>query len=185
MRAHHSMALFALFALLAACSRKPEQFVLFDAEFEFTKADADAHESHHFLKKLNPEQPKDWTSPVDYRNGTVHIRAEVKDKPAGGEITQWVLCYIPNHGTGNGYGCTGTGRYTEKGVYESDVKMTSWWENQAIDWTQGIKEMHLVMKDKDDAGGHAHKRADAEKFFPTRMRITMTQVAAGATFTPP
>ncbi len=169
---------------LLSCSRRPEQFVLLDTDFTFSKADADAHESHFFVKRLNPHQPKDWTTPVDYRNGTVHIRAEVLEKPAGDEVTQWVLCYIPNKGTGNGYGCTGTGEYTKKGVYESDVSMTSWWENQSIVWTEGIKEVHLVMKDTDDAAGHAHKRKDPEKFFPTRMHITMTQVAAGATYRP-
>jgi len=174
---------FAAFCLLSR-SRTPEQFVLVDTEFTFTKADADAHESHFFVKKLNPHQPKDWTKPVDYRNGTVHIRAEVLEKPAGDEVTQWVLCYIPNKGVGNGYGCTGTGEYTKKGVYESDVSMTSWWENQSIVWTDGIKEVHLVMKDTDDAQGHTHKRKDPEKFFPTRMHITMTQVAAGAKYRP-
>jgi hypothetical protein len=44
--------------------------------------------------------------------------------------------------------------------------------------------MHLVMKDNSGGSGHAHKRADAEKFFPTKMRITMIQVAAGSTYDP-
>lgn len=42
--------------------------------------------------------------------------------------------------------------------------------------------MHLVMKD--DSGGHAYKRPDPEKFFPTRVRITMIQVAKGITYDP-
>ena len=71
------------------------------------------------------DRPKDWTSPVDYRTGTVHIRAEVIEKPAGGAPTTWTLCYIPNKGMKAGYGCAGTGVYKEKGVYESDVKKTS------------------------------------------------------------
>ena len=49
---------------LLSCSRAPEQFVLLDTEFTSTKADADAHESHFFVKRLNPHQPKDWTKPV-------------------------------------------------------------------------------------------------------------------------
>src|SRR5262245_28153354 len=102
-----SAAALATLALAVPRAAKAEQFVLFDKQFTFTKVDADASESHYFVKDLNPAQPRDWTSPVDYRNGSVHIRAEVIDKPAGGEITQWVLCYIPNRGTGNGYGCTG------------------------------------------------------------------------------
>jgi hypothetical protein len=164
------------------------QFVLFDVTFTYTKADADnskPSKSHYYVKSapaLNPNRPRDWTSPVDYRNGTVHIRTEVLERPASGEPVQWSLCYIPNKGQGNGYGCTGTDRYTTKGVYEKDVSMTSFWENNAIIWSEGIRQMDLVMKDKD--GNKAHTRTDSEKFFPTRIRIIMIQVAAGSKYNP-
>jgi hypothetical protein len=177
-------------ALLQASSvSSAEQFVLFDVTFTFTKEDADnskPSKSHYYVrgKMLNPDRPKDWTQPVDYRNGTVHIRTEVLDKPAGGEPTTWSLCYIPNKGQKNGYGCTGTVVYRHAGVYEQDVKMTSFWQNDSIVWSEGIKEMHLVMKDGSGGSGHAHKRPDAEKFFPTRVRITMVQVSAGSTYDP-
>ena len=125
---------FASLALLSAapapCSA--EQFTLFDTTFTFTKAEADATSSHYFVRELNPAQPRDWTAPVDYRNGSVHIRLEVLDKPAGSEVTQWSLCYIPNQGIGQGYGCSNSGTYTEEGVHERDDDMTSWWENGAI-----------------------------------------------------
>ncbi len=164
-----------------------EQFVLFDVTFTYTKQDADnskPSKSHYYVKgdQLNPNRPKDWTSPVDYRNGTVHIRAEVLEKPPGGAKTTWTLCYIPNKGQGNGYGCTGTGLYTTPGVYELDVPMTSWWQNEGIVWTEGIKQMDLVIKDDSGGGGHAHKRPDHERFFPTKMRITMVQVSKGSTY---
>ena len=83
-----------------------------------------------------------------------------------------------------GYGCTGTQIYKEKGVYEKDVKMTDFWQNECIVWEEGIKEMHLVMKDDSGGAGHVHKRTDPEKFFPTKMRITMIQVAKGAKYDP-
>jgi hypothetical protein len=133
---------------------------------------------------LNPDRPRDWTAPVDYRNGTVHIRTEVIDKPAGDEPTTWSLCYIPNKGQKNGYGCTGTVVYREKGVYEQDVSMKSFWQNDSIVWSEGIKQMDLVIKDASGGGGHAHKRPDHEKFFPTRVRITMVQVSAGSKYDP-
>ena len=84
-----------------------EQFVLFDVTFTYTKADADnstPSKSHYYVRgdNLNADRPRDWTSPVDYRNGTVHIRTEVLEKPEGGEPTTWTLCYIPNRGQGNG-----------------------------------------------------------------------------------
>src|SRR5262245_21574184 len=155
---------------------KTQQFVLFDATFTFTKEDADnskPSKSHYYVrgKMLNAERPKDWTSPIDYRNGTVHIRAEVIEKPEGGTPTTWTLCYIPNKGLKAGYGCTSTPVFKEKGVFEKDVKMAEFWQNDCIVWDEGIKEMHLVIKD--DKNLHAHKRTDPEKFFPTKVRITM------------
>jgi len=166
-----------------------EQFVLFDVTFTYTKEDADhskPSKSHYYVRgpMLNPDRPRDWTKPVDYRNGTVHIRTEILEKPPGGEPTTWSLCYIPNRGQGNGYGCTGTVVYREKGIYEQDVPMKSFWQNQAIVWTEGIKQMDLVIKDNSGGKGHAHKRPDSEKFFPTKVRITMVQVSAGSTYDP-
>ena len=173
--------------LLAPRAARAEQFVLFDVTFPFTKMDADTStpsKSHYYVKgeAINPKRPRDWTSPVDYRGGTVHIRIEVLDRPEGGEPTQWSLCYIPNKGQKNGYGCTGTPVYTAKGVYEKDVSMTRFWENDSIIWTEGIKQMDLVMKD--GKGVHAHKSAEPERFFPTRVRITMVQVSAGEKYDP-
>jgi len=170
-------------------AQHPRQFVLFDVEFTYSKEDADnskPSKSHYYVTgdMLNPQRPIDWTSPVDYRNGSVHIRLEVLEKPPGNLPTTWTLCYIPNEGQGNGYGCTTTGLYTREGIYQSDVAMTSFWENESIIWTKGIKQMDLVIKDDSGGQGHAHKRADHENFFPTKVRIMMVQVAAGEVYDP-
>lgn len=164
----------------------PRQFVLFDVTLTYTKEDADnsrPSKSHYYVTgdMLNADRPKDWTAPVDFRNGTVHIRIEVLEKPSNAPTT-WSLCYIPNKGQGNGYGCTSTGVYTEEGVYQKDVPMTSFWENESIIWSEGIKQMDLVIKDDSGGQGHAHKRTDHENYFPTKVRISMVQVAAGATY---
>ena len=68
--------------ILAPSLTFAEQFVLFDVTFTFTKADADTStpsKSHYYVKgaAINPNRPVDWTSPVDYRNGTLHVRLEV------------------------------------------------------------------------------------------------------------
>lgn len=188
------MGVIALLAGLWSLAASPavvraEQFVLFDVTFTFTKADADYSQpskSHYYVRgeQVNPARPRDWTSPVDYRNGTAHLRLEVLEKPAGGEATTWSVCYIPNKGQKNGYGCFNTPVYKEAGVYESDIPMTKFWQNDSIVWSEGIKEMHLVIKDNSGGQGHAHKRADHEKFFPTRVRMTVIQVSAGAKYDP-
>jgi hypothetical protein len=177
----------AAVALLSGPAVQAQQFVLFDATFAFTKDDADNSKpspSHYYVrdKMLNADRPKDWTAPVDYRNGTAHVRLEVIEKPDGGAPTTWTVCYIPNKGVKNGYGCTVTDSFKDKGVYDKDVKMTAFWQNDNIVWEQGIKEVHLVMKD--GAGLHAHKRTDPDKFFPTKVRVTVVQVAKGSTYDP-
>ncbi len=180
----------SLLALLALPNHGlAEQFVLFDVTFTYTKEDADnskPSKSHFYVKDklINADRPKDWTSPVDYRNGTVHVRLEVLEKPPGDEPTTWSICYIPNKGQKNGYGCLGTDVYTKAGVYEKDISMKSFWENDSIVWSEGIKQMDLVIKDNSGGAGHAHKRADFEKFFPTKVRITLIQVSAGAKYDP-
>lgn len=171
-------------AALATRARaaRAEQFVLVDDTFTFTKADADKSQSHHFVNMVN-QPATNWLAPVDYRNGTVHIRTEVLEKAPGGEITQWSICYF---GSGNSYGCDESGPYTQAGVVqpEREVSMTSWWQNETIDWTKGIKQMAFVMKDKDESNGHTFKRPDPEHFFPTKVRITMIQVAKGSKYDP-
>jgi len=183
------LSLTLLLPCILSASCHAEQFVLFDVTFKYSKEDADnskPSKSHYYVKDkmLNAERPKDWNSPVDYRNGTVHVRLEVLEKPAGDEPTTWSICYIPNKGQKNGYGCLGTDIYKKVGVYEKDISMKSFWENDSIVWTEGIKQMDLVIKDNSGGSGHAHKRSDSEKFFPTKVRITLTQVSAGSQYDP-
>ena len=166
---------------------RADQFVLFYFTFTFTREDAlnsKPSQSHYYVRgpMLNGDRPKDWTAPVDYRHGTVHVRLEVLEKPPGGQPTTWSVCYIPNKGQNHGYGCIGTGAYKEQGVYERDLDMTSFWQNDDIVWSQGIKEMHLVIKD--DHNMHAHKLPDPAKFFPTKVRMTLIQVSKGAKYDP-
>lgn len=184
---HRVCGLFFLLLLGSSAMCRGDQFVLFDVTFPFTKADAETStpsKSHYYVKsdRLNAERPKDWTTPVDYRNGSVHVRLEVIDKPPGDAPTTWSVCYIPNKGQSHGYGCIGTGVYNTKGVFEKDISMTRFWQNNDIIWSEGIKEMHLVLKD--DHNLHAHKRADPEKFFPTQVRMTVVQVSKGAIYDP-
>jgi hypothetical protein len=177
----------SVFLTIGAGISRADQFVLFDVTFSFSKDDADnakPSQSHYYVKgdKLNAKRPKDWTAPVDYRNGTVHVRLEVLEKPAGSQPATWSVCYIPNKGLNHGYGCIGTDAYKETGVFEKDIDMTKFWQNGDIGWSEGIKEMHLVFKD--DHNLHAHKRTDPEKFFPTKVRMTIIQVSKGVTYDP-
>lgn len=183
----HTALLALALALMGTTFCSADQFVLMDVTFTFTKDDAfnsKPSQSHYYARgeMINAQRPKDWTAPVDYRNGTVHLRLEVLEKPEGGQPTSWSVCYIPNKGQNHGYGCIGTGVYKEKGVIEKDLDMTTFWQNNDIVWSEGIKEMHLVIKD--DHNMHAHKLPNPEKFFPTKVRMTLIQVSKGAKYDP-
>ncbi|HSC89559.1 MAG TPA: hypothetical protein VLC09_19890 [Polyangiaceae bacterium] len=179
----HLALLSALSLSLVGREAHAETFVLLDETFTFTEQqarDSKPSPSHVYVREaqLNPARPIDWTQPVDYRHGKVRLRLEVLEKPAGDEPTQWSICYVPVVGIGPGYGCTGTGIYQKAGVLEVEQSMTEFWQNDAIDWSHGIREIHLVMKDANSDQGHVHRRSDPERFFPTRVRLVMTQVSA-------
>ena len=163
-----------------------DQIVLFDKTFTCTAEEAVPTKSHLFVnaEELSQKTPGDWTAPVDYRNGTVHVRIEVLEKPAGDEPTNWSLCYIANRGLDQSYGCTNTPIYTTEGVYEKSVKMTEFWHNESVVWEEGIKHISLVIKGEGGGKGHAHLKPDLSLFFPTKVRISMVQVSAGATYDP-
>ncbi len=162
--------------------------MLLDATFDYSWDDANnskPSKSHYYVNDknfLNTARPKNWTTPVDYRNGTVHVRAEVLQKPAGNQQVGWVLCYIANEGD---YGCTGSKYYKSTGVFENDQKMTDFWQNETIEWDQGIKQMDLVYTINDSGSGHVHYFPELkDATTPTRVRITMVQVSAGSTYDP-
>lgn len=176
-----------LFSLSFLTTIRADQFLLFDEVFTFEKKDAVPTKSHLYVKaeQFGKNTPKDWTTPVDYRNGTAHIRIEVIEKPEGDAPTVWSFCYIPVKGQNNNYGCLSSPSYTRTGIFEKDQKMTEFWENDSIVWTEGIKHMSLVIK-RAKAGGkaHAHLQPDLTKFFPTKIRVSIVQVAKGSTYDP-
>ena len=169
-----------------------QQFVLFDKEFIFEEKDAIPTKSHLKLTadELSKATPKDWTSPVNYKDGQVYIRLEVLGKPAGDVPTHWSLCYIGNKGqNGSRYAVAGSPRYTKPGVYEITRDMTKLWQKDKVVWSEGLKAFTLVIKGpkiKDEPAGksHAHLQPDLKKFFPAKIRVTMVQLAKGAKFDP-
>ncbi len=171
---------------LSARPSRAEQFVLFDQTFTMTWEDAinsTPSKSHHYVKAnsgLNAQQPTNWVSPVDYRNGKVHIHLEVLDKPEGGQKQGWALCYVGKAGS---YGCPYTDYYTEEGVYDKEVSMTNFYNDDTIDWTKGIGEVDLIYTINDSGSGHVHFFPELkDKTTPTTVRIAMVQVSAGSTY---
>jgi MYXO-CTERM domain-containing protein len=178
----------AVVLALFARESRAEQFVLLDAMIDYTWDDAvnsTPSKSHFYVNEgnfLNKNRPTNWLSPVDYRNGTLHVRAEVFVKPPGTQTTGWTLCYIPNAG---GYGCADTTYYTSTGVWERETKMTSWWNNSQLQWDKGVKQVDMIYAINDSGSGHITNYPELkDKTTPTKVRVTMVQVSAGSTYDP-
>lgn len=162
--------------------------MLVDATFDYTWEDATnskPSKSHYYVNDknfLNTARPKNWVTPVDYRNGTLHTRVEVFKKPAGDQQVGWTLCYIANVGD---YGCADSTYYKSTGVFDNETKMTSFWQNEKIEWDQGIKQIDLIYAINDSGSGHITNYPELKDLTtPTRVRLTMVQVSAGSTYDP-
>jgi hypothetical protein len=176
-----------LFLLLPSAARA-DQFVLFDATFTYTWDDAmnaTPSKSHYYVNEgnwLSKARPGNWVSPINYRDGKVHIRAEVLEKPAGDQSVGWALCYVANVGE---YGCPYSNYYTKTGVYDRDVDMRTFWNNATIQWDRGVKQVDLVYTINDSGTGHITNFPDRKDVTtPTKVRITMIQVSSGGTYDP-
>ena len=182
-----SVAAGALLLLLPTLAHA-DQFVLFDATFSYTWDDAmnsKPSKSHYYVNEgnwLNKARPINWMAPINYRDGKVHIRAEVLEKPAGDQSAGWALCYVANMGD---YGCPYTDYYTKTGVYERDVDMHSFFNNTTIQWDQGVKQVDLVYTIDGSGSGHITNFPEKKDLTtPTKVRITMVQVSSGGTYDP-
>ena len=95
--------------------------------------------------------------------------------------TTITICFDGNL---EGYGCITTAAYTDVGTYDSKhVLPTATWQYNQIAWNRRRQEYHLVVKDP--ALGGTPGGRPASDYVPTKMRVVMTVVPAGGTYTPP
>jgi uncharacterized protein (TIGR03382 family) len=167
-------ALLALVVPLAAAPVRAEQFVLADVSYTHS---AQTTQDSHYYPDLPADMPKDWTKPVDYAHGSVHVVLDVKTKPAGDAPTKFQLCF---EGTPS-YGCTlQSPTYTKTGRVEWDSPFSSFWYESTVDWAQGVKRMPLILKDDMN-----NKPAGDPKYVPSELHVQVTLVSAGAKFVAP
>lgn len=165
---------------LLAPLAQAQQFVVADATYTHS---AQTTTDSHYKVEPTAETPADWTSPVDYATGSVHVRLEVKTKPSDAP-TRFQICFEMKVN----YNCTDQVKaYTAPGVYEWDTKVQGGYRPGPVDFSQGILRTALILKDTNNVKP-APENVGAETaalYLPSDLRVTVTVVAAGSVYEPP
>lgn len=164
--------LLAVLLLVAAApgAAWAEQFVLVDLAYTHDR-------TSHKVVKPAAGAPSNWRTPVNYAEGTAHVRVEVMTKPSP-TVVNYEICFISGAPINGGYyGCLGARRFTAPTVLGYSVRLPSMWQYRNVDWSRPLREITLIVK---DSGYRLVDRADPA-FYPMQIRTTITIVSAGAT----
>jgi MYXO-CTERM domain-containing protein len=176
-----AVGLSAFFACgLLASFAHAEQVVVAEAAYTHS---AQTTKDSHFHVPPTPETPANWASPVDYAHGSVHVRLEVKTKPSA-TPTRYQICFEMKVN----YCCTDQApAYTAPGVYEWDTEVEKLWRPGPVDFTQGIVQNALILKDTNNVKPAPENVGEATSalYMPSDVAVTVTLVSSGSTFQPP
>jgi hypothetical protein len=162
-----------LTAAVVSSRAQAEQFVLIDLTYEATTANT---MDSNFPGTPAANIPKNLKTPIDYASGTAYVRYEVLTKPSAAK-TLYNVCFK----NASNYACLGYGpAYTATGTYNYSGAFSSFWQGDLVDWSMGISEVMLILKDETEV-----KVQGNAMFYPTKMRVTITIVAPGSTYVPP
>jgi len=167
-------------APLVATTARAEQFVVAEAAYTHS---AQTTKDSHYRVKPGPDTPPNWQSPVDYTGGSVHVRLEVKTKPSD-TPTRYQICFEMKQN----YCCTDQAPiYTQPGVYEWDTLVTKLWRPGPVDFTQGILQSALILKDTNNVKPAPENvgQATSDLYMPTDLHVTVTVVSTGSTYEDP
>jgi hypothetical protein len=163
-----------------ARTARAEQFVIADATY--THSGQTTSDSHYPVTPT-AETPANWQSPVDYTQGSVHVRLEVKTKPSA-TPTRFQICFEMM----TNYCCTDQApAYTAPGVYEWDTDVEQLWRPGPVDFTTGVVRSQLILKDTNNGKPSPENVGEETSalYMPTDLSVTVTVVSNDADYQPP
>jgi uncharacterized protein (TIGR03382 family) len=134
-----------------------------------------ASDSHYHVKPA-AGTPANWTSPVDYTQGSVYFALDVKTKPAGDAPTKFQVCFegSPSYACGDQ-----SPTYTKIGHYTWMTSFTNFYQYSMVDWTKGVASHALIVKDDMN-----NKPAGDPKYVPTDLHVLIVMLSKGASYVP-
>jgi hypothetical protein len=165
---------------LASGTASAQQLVVADVTYEHSATTT--FDSHYHLDAA-AGTPADLTAPVDYASGDAVVRLEVFTKPSDAG-TRFQVCFeaMPT------YACTDQApTCTTVGVYTWTTPFSRFYQGDMVDWSLGLGRIALILKDTMNRKPSPENvgATESARYMPTRIRVTVTLVPPGATYTPP
>ncbi len=129
-------------------------------------------------------------APYDYGAGTLHLRVEVVNKPTSDPVLLQ-LCMVPDDLITVAPTCSSPAnlRLTSPGVVTATQNVGAMEGSSAVDWSQGMAQLIVVLRDTNglpldpryatDADG---RPLDVSTYYPLTFRINAVLVPAGGAF---
>ena len=104
------------------------------------------------------------------------------------EVIYYQLCLVPNDDISVKPACSRASglTLTQEGVYEFTQPLSSFYEYYNIDWSRGISNLMVILRDKD---GHTidtvlaeRKGKNLESYFPMQVKHDVVLVPSGSVF---
>jgi hypothetical protein len=162
--------------LAFAATAHADQFIV--ADETYTHSGQTTSDSHYRVAPT-AATPKDWTKPLDWSKGSVHVLLEVKTKPTN-TPTKFQICF---EGSPN-YACTAQSEpYTTPGTYQWTSSIKTFYSDPMkapMNWANGISKVALILKDTNNG-----KPQGDPKYVPTDLHVEVAVVSEGSTYQAP
>ena len=124
-----------------------------------------------------------------FPGGTLYQRVKVLSKPSN-QVVNYQLCLVHAGDISVGPACASLSAlsFSEAGVYESNQPIGSLSNAKGVDWSRGLSEVMLVVKDEagnavDDRYSYrSQEPLDLSQFYPMEVQYTAILVPEGSSF---
>lgn len=173
------LAVLCLAAWAGPAAVRAEQFVLFEATATFPSRNYPGAGPAFYRLRMKPEVPTNWAEPVNFKDGTCHIRYEILEKEEPGRI-RYQVCWFGAHGLK--HVCSDRPGSETVGVLETEETPCKMWRNHdQWDWTRAVRSGFIRIihpKEKN------YKDPLYKTMKPIEVHVAVTVVSEGATYTP-